>query len=1485
MKFRQKIAFSLLLYIVVCSAAFAQVVHFPDPNLRAAILEALDIVDCPDVQLDAPVLRFLLKDLNAGNRGISDLSGLEHATSLTLLLLHNNAISDLRPLSPLVNLTSIRLLSNQISDISPLANLTELTRLLLGDNNITDIGPLVDLTQLTTLDLASNNITDISPLANLTELTTLLLGGNNITDTMHLGDLAQLTTLNLGDNNITDIRHLGDLTQLTTLNLGWNNITDIGSLANLTELTHLALRDNNITDVTPLANLTNLKRLELQNNRITDITPLEKLTNLEYLNTQNNPIFDTDSPVVDIPDLNLRAVIRQTLEIDAPAITREDMLRLTELEAERQNIADLSGLEHATSLTSLKLHNNAISDLRPLSPLVNLTSIRLLSNQISDISPLANLTELTTLLLGDNNITDITPLVDLTHLTTLDLASNNITDISPLANLTGLTHLALRDNTITDVTPLANLANLKRLELQNNRITDITPLEKLTNLEHLNTQNNNTQNNPIFDANSTVVHIPDFNLRAIIRRTLEIDAPAITREDMLRLTRLEAERQNIANLTGLEHATSLTLLLLHDNAISDLRPLSPLVKLTSIRLLSNQISDISPLANLTELTTLLLGDNNIRDIRPLVDLSQLTTLDLASNNIADISPLANLTGLTHLALRDNTITDVTPLANLTNLKRLELQNNRITDITPLEKLTNLEHLDTQNNPILDADSPVVDSPVVDIPDPNLRSAIHDALGLDRFIITQADMLRLGALPAERRGITDLTGIEYALNLNNLGLQGNNITNLAPLASLKTLEYLFLSGNKAGNNSITDISPLSSLTRLKRLYLDFNRISDIRPLADLTALTHLGLAYNTISDVNPLAGLYNLEILHIHNNSIADHSPLDGLALSLFEYDQSCDIPPKPLAPRLENRSFPSIFAPISTRLENKAEELLRKYPDYWDRRIAEGAYHDLIPSDIMMFQQEFVEIDNEWHVYGLMPLSIELRDRFHAMNPNTVFIAGVSNHDTGDIDTFPDDHPYWLRDANGEIALKNDRGWRLINFAHPTVQDIIVGQALAVARCGLYDGIFFDWWDDSSSTVGDLIPLDIAIQARINIVRRIRESTRPNFIMMGNVNHRIMPLTGPFMNSGYMESSVFQGHTGEILEARLTRVENSLRWLEQNLGGEPTINALQGGSDPNEYPDSPKNRRYMRATTTLSLTHSDGYVVFSIDHHDYKYWYDFWDADLGQPVGPKSQLYDEDIPGLYIREFTNGWAVYNHSGASQVITLPEEAQGVASGIIATEHALADIDGEMYLRVKPKNPADVNGDSVVNILDLVVVAQGLGTDNPEADVNRDGMVNILDLVQVAGALGGDGAAPSASSLNLSIISAADVAAWLAQAQSLGAVDANFQRGIRFLQQLLAALTPKETALLPNYPNPFNPETWIPYRLAREAEVAITIYDTQGAQVRRLALGNQAAGYYAERGKAAYWDGRNEDGEAVASGIYFYQFRAGDYAASRRMIILK
>ena len=105
----------------------------------------------------------------------------------------------------------------------------------------------------------------------------------------------------------------------------------------------------------------------------------------------------------------------------------------------------------------------------------------------------------------------------------------------------------------------------------------------------------------------------------------------------------------------------------------------------------------------------------------------------------------------------------------------------------------------------------------------------------------------------------------------------------------------------------------------------------------------------------------------------------------------------------------------------------------------------------------------------------------------------------------------------------------------------------------------------------------------------------------------------------------------------------------------------------------------------------------------------------------------------------------------------------------------------------------------------------------------------------------------------------------------------------LQQ--AETPPQETALLANYPNPFNPETWIPYQLAKPAEVTVSIHAADGTLVRTLALGQLPAGVYQDKERAVYWDGENEQGESVASGVYFYTLTAGDFTATRKMLIRK
>jgi hypothetical protein len=203
------------------------------------------------------------------------------------------------------------------------------------------------------------------------------------------------------------------------------------------------------------------------------------------------------------------------------------------------------------------------------------------------------------------------------------------------------------------------------------------------------------------------------------------------------------------------------------------------------------------------------------------------------------------------------------------------------------------------------------------------------------------------------------------------------------------------------------------------------------------------------------------------------------------------------------------------------------------------------------------------------------------------------------------------------------------------------------------------------------------------------------------------------------------------------------------------------------------------------------------------------------------------------------------------------------------------------------PEDANKDGVVNIIDLTLVASNFGKSGQNAgDVNGDGIVNIIDLTLVAAAFGSTAAAPSAWSRDLEVApTRAEVEAWLREARQVNLIGPTFQRGILILEQLLATLTPKETTLLPNYPNPFNPETWIPYELAKASDVRITIYDASGTVVRRLELGHKRAGYYTGRGRAAHWDGRNAYGEKVANGVYLYQLKADKVSPLRKMVIVK
>ncbi len=292
------------------------------------------------------------------------------------------------------------------------------------------------------------------------------------------------------------------------------------------------------------------------------------------------------------------------------------------------------------------------------------------------------------------------------------------------------------------------------------------------------------------------------------------------------------------------------------------------------------------------------------------------------------------------------------------------------------------------------------------------------------------------------------------------------------------------------------------------------------------------------------------------------------------------------------------------------------------------------------------------------------------------------------------------------------------------------------------------------------------------------------------------------------------------------------------------------------------------------------------------------DAPTDNPANATSIGFSPDGRVLVSGSYDATIRLWDTATGEQLDTLDGHTYSITSVAVSPDGstiASGSFDGTVLLWAFPdvmvatEVLGDLNGDGMVNIQDIVLIAASFGeSGESSADLNGDGEVNIQDLVVIANALGNAAGAPSAHSLSI-----VQVEQWLSLAKREASQNIQnsmphqftHERGIQVLEQILETLAPQTTTLLANYPNPFNPETWIPYQLAAPVEVALTIYAANGSIVRTLALGHQPAGMYQNRSRAAYWDGRNELGESVASGIYFYTLTAGDFTATRKMLIRK
>ena len=749
---------------------------------------------------------------------------------------------------------------------------------------------------------------------------------------------------------------------------------------------------------------------------------------------------------------------------------------------------------------------------------------------------------------------------------------------------------------------------------------------------------------------------------------------------------------------------------------------------------------------------------------------------------------------------------------------------------------------------------------VNFPDPGLRNAVAAAIGRSpNDPIVKGDMQGLWHFTARAANISDLTGLESATELTILSLHNNSISDISVLTGLTNLTQLHLY-----NNAITDISALAGLTNLTQLHLHNNAISDISALVGLTNLTQLSLHNNAISDISALAGLTKLRNLDLTGNLISDLSPLIENAGSGEKYT-------------LRVRDNPLSYDSVHTHI-----------PLLQERGITVDYNRSTHPAVLK------VSGDNQEGDAGMPlkhPFVVEVQDE------KGVLSAGVSVTFTVTAGGGTLSATTVTTDANGRaettLTLGTTPGKNTVQAtATEITQSVLIFNAIAIEGEPV-PVVLKVSGDDQEDVAGKTLsdPFIVAVQDEHGQPMQGVTVTFTIDTDEGELN----PTTTTTDVNGEAQTTFTLGPTPgtNIIRATATNLETYVHFTATTLSDRTVPPSITTVSLMPQIVESPAIGEQL----TFSLKIADGesiagyQAIVNFDATALRYVSGANGDYLPSGaffIPPKTQDNSVTLAATSLAGEING------NGTLATITF-EVVAVKASTVHLSDVILTNSTGETTqpqtenaeITAPTQLSEDVNGDGVVNIIDLTLVATNFGaTGSNAADVNGDGVVNIVDLTLVAAAFGNTAAAPIVWDHNSEIApTRADVEAWLKEARQLNLSDPNFQRGIVVLESLLKALTPKMTALLPNYPNPFNPETWIPYQLAIPSDVSISIYASDGKLIRKLDLGHQPIGKYHHRSNAAHWDGKNVQGEPIASGLYFYTLTAGEFSATRKMLIRK
>ena len=866
-----------------------------------------------------------------------------------------------------------------------------------------------------------------------------------------------------------------------------------------------------------------------------------------------------------------------------------------------------------------------------------------------------------------------------------------------------------------------------------------------------------------------------------------------------------------------------------------------MLRIRELHVDGRDIRDLTGLQFATSMYRLHIGEwwnqgNQVSDLSPIAGLINLERLYLARNPISDLSPLRGLTNLRGLVLNHTSVTDLSALSGLTHLEILHIDDTSISDISPVRGLINFKHIEMNRTSVSDI-SPVrglINLTILEFKDTSV-SDLSPVSGLTN----------LTRLEFHGTLVTDLSPLAGLINLERLSYSHRNLSDLSPLAGLINLKGVFSWGN-----SISDLSPLAGLTKLEMINFCGGDISDLSPLAGLTGLKELYLADQEISDISPLVGLTGLTRLDLHHNDISDISVLARLKNLTWLYLRDNDI---------------SDISPLASLTNLK-----------W-LNVAQNQIVNLSPLDGIRKNIKLI-----WYTNPVFPADAPKIEGpwLWVVLPGTV-----------------DDH---LNDTDLLSEASNGAVTETEIATHGATVGKSVGDAVWTAHRLPPAGV---------NNIEDMLKTVIRDGTLYGAVPLYSPREQETTMYVGGDRGVRVWLNGALIYERLNYLGGTDNYT-DFFPVTLRQGRNVLLVAVHTIG-----NGFFGFEPGTEY-TVPKGIGYTFTPTPIHIGDTFTFDIRAENITNLAGWQ--FDVAFDPAILEALTVTEGDfLKQESVSTFFQGGSINNGTGritglnglrlsssgatgSGSLLKVDFRAKGTGETQLRLQNLLFANTGGESIAVSPHETiiiiegqlltGDVNRDGSVNIIDLILISQQLNQRVPAGsavDLNGDGVVSILDLLVVVQAI--TPAAPQTATN----IDRATIESWIAEARLADDGSVAFKQGIKNLLALLRALIPETDALLRNYPNPFNPETWIPYQLAHAADVQLSIYDVKGELVRRLELGYQLPGYYTDRTKAAYWDGRNGNGESVASGVYFYALQvsparsigAGEYTATRRMVILK